>query len=270
MTMVMPGRSNKVDILPPEFGSLGHGIPAARPGTLFVRGLYGGMSVEPDAGFDLHFGRCEPDVHVCVGADDTRVSRQHGRITREGSHWVLYNVGKLPIRFPGPRLVVSGQRAELPVAYSPLFIVAPDQEHLLEVRIAAKTPPRPGDKHEAKTRPTAWDLSDRERLVLVCLAQRYLRHDPAPQPRTWAEVEDELKYLQPWKGWTWRQAAHDVARLRMRLSKMGVRGIVEKDLPTGAANALNHNLIDKLLVTATLVRSDLAILDGPDPAKPAQ
>lgn len=268
--MAMPRPSSKVNVLPPDFASLAHGLPPVRPGTLFVRGLYGGMSVEPDAGFELQFGRCEPDVHVCVSAGDTRVSRRHGRITREGSRWVLYNVGRLPIRFPRARLVVSGQREELPAGYSPLFIVAPDQEHLLEVRVAARTPPAPGGRYEAETRPTAWDVSGREHLVLVCLAQRYLRQDPAPQPLTWAEVEDELQRVQPWKGWTWRQAAHEVRNVRLRLSANGVRGVREEDLPPGAGNVLNHNLITELLVTATLIKADLALLDEPGVAGEAQ
>jgi hypothetical protein len=255
--------SHKVNILPPDFGSLAHGLPPAPPGTLFVRGLYGGMSVEPDARFELHFGRCEPDVHVCVGAGDRRVSRLHGRITREDSRWVLHNVGKLPIRFPGSRLVVSGQREDLPAGYSPLFIVAPDEEHLLEVRVAARTPPVPATSYEAKTHPTEWELTDRERLVLVCLAQRYLRQDPAPQPLTWAEVKDELRRVQPWKGWTWRQAAHEVRNVRLRLSARGVHGIREDDLPPGSGNSLNHNLITELLVTATLVKAHLALIDDP-------
>ncbi|GAA4489177.1 hypothetical protein GCM10023191_019560 [Actinoallomurus oryzae] len=266
MPMAMPRPSHKVNILPEEFGSLAHGLPPAPPGTLFVRGLYGGMSVEPDARFELHFGRCEPDVHVCVGADDTRVSRLHGRITREDSRWVLHNVGKLPIRFPGARLVVSGQREELPSGYSPLFIVAPDYEHLLEVRVAARTAPVPATSYQAKTLPTAWNLNDRERLVLVCLAQRYLRQDRAPQPLTWAEVEDELRRVQPEKGWTWRQAAHEVRKVRLRLSARGVCGIREDDLRPGAANSVNHNLIIELLVTATLVKAHLALLDDPGPA----
>jgi hypothetical protein len=43
MTLAMP-RPSKVNYLPSELASLAHRIPPARPGTLFVRGLYGRIS----------------------------------------------------------------------------------------------------------------------------------------------------------------------------------------------------------------------------------
>ncbi|HEV7935073.1 MAG TPA: FHA domain-containing protein [Actinomadura sp.] len=268
MTMAMPSPLSKVDILSKEVGSLAHGLPPAQPGTLFVRGVNGGMSVLPDAGFDLVFGRCEPDVHVCVGANDPHVSRRHGYITYEGSRWVLHNVGKLAIRFPGSRLVLGGHRAELPVTYTPLFIVAPKQEHLLEVRIAAKTPPpSPEDRYEVDTSsPGGWELSTAERLVLVCLSQRYLRQEPQPQPQplTWAQIADELSHLRPEQSWTWRRAAHIVTKVRKRLSSQ-VHGLLEEEVPPPLGNTLNHNLITELLVSATIAESDLRLLDERPP-----
>lgn len=256
-------RSPKVGLLPKEAGSLAHGLPqAAPPGTLFVMGSNGGMHVTPDAGFTLLFGRSEPDVHVCVGADDRHVSRRHGSITREGSHWVLHNAGRLAIRFPGSRLVLGGQHAELPATYAPLFIVTPRREHLLEVRIA--TGARwPGGQaiHEAETNdPDAWDLSEEEHLVLVCLAQRYLRQDPHPQPLTWSQVAYELDRLQPQRGWTNKVASHTVKAVRERHSSK-VPGLLEKEVPPPIGNALNHNLITALLVSATITQAHLALLD---------
>jgi hypothetical protein len=208
------------------------------------------------------FGRCEPDVHVCVGGGDPHVSRRHGYFTREDSRWILHNTGRLAIRFPGSRLVLGGHRAELPAAYTPLFIVAPRQEHLLEVRIATGTPPGPGERYETDTLDSGgWDLSPAERLVLVCLSRRYLSQEPRPQPLTWAQVADELGRLRPREQWTAKRAAHIVTEVRKRLSAR-VHGLLEEEVPPPLGNALNHNLIVELLVTATLVEADLALLDG--------
>lgn len=262
----MASLASKVSHLPKEIGSLSRGLPAARPGTLFVLGSNGGMSVAPDAGFPLLFGRNEPDVHVCVGAGDTCVSRRQGRITREYTGWVLSNTGKLPIRLPGSRLVLSGDQAALPAGYTPLFIVAPRQEHLLEVRIAVSAqPPRMADT-------ALWcgsetldgdvrELSDDEKLVLVCLSQRYLRNDPQPQPLTWSQLAFELGELRPAEQWSPKRAAHIVSRVRKRLSKEnGVPGLLEEEVPPPVGNALNHNLIIDLLRTTTIGKSDLDLL----------
>lgn len=179
----MANSESKVGLLPGDIGSLSRTVPAARPGTLFVLGSNGGMSVAPDADFPLLFGRNEPDVHVCVGAGDLCVSRRQGLITREYARWVLRNTGRLPIRFPGSRLVLSGDQVELSAGYTPLFIVSPRQEHLLEVRITTSAPSADaGHDQETYDRET-YDRDQRklgpeEKLVLVCLTQRYLRNAP--------------------------------------------------------------------------------------------
>lgn len=261
----MASLANKVSLLPNDIGSLSRAVPPAQPGTLFVLGSNGGMSVAPDADFPLLFGRNEPDVHVCVGAGDTRVSRRQGLITRESSRWMLHNTGRLPIRFPGSRLVLGGDQAQLPAGYTPLFVVSSRQEHLLEVRITASAPspgPRIGrGPHEEETHSEVRQLSPEEKLVLVCLAQRYLRLDPQPQPLTWAQVAFELGELRPAERWSPKRAAHIVAGARKRLSKEdGVPGLLEEEVPQPVGNALNHNLITDLLVTTTIVKSDLRLL----------
>ncbi|WP_059008164.1 FHA domain-containing protein [Streptomyces specialis] len=255
------GSPSKVAVLPRDFGSLARGLPpSVRPGTLFVLGANGGMSVAPDAGFRLLFGRGEPDVHVCVGAEDPHVSRRHGHITREHGRWVLHNAGRLPIRLPSARLVLSGDGTDLPAGYTPLFIVGPRQEHLLEVRIAALSSAVPRAEHEADTRgPTVWPLSPIERLVIVCLGQRYLRNEPYPQPLTWAQVAAELSELRPGERWSERRAAHIVTNVRKRLSG-SVGGLLEEEVPPPVGNTLNQNLIMELLVSTTLLKSDLRLL----------
>ncbi|MDT0318739.1 FHA domain-containing protein [Streptomyces millisiae] len=259
MPLPASSSSRKVNILPRDFGSLSRGLPSsAEPGTLFVLGQNGGMSVAPEAGFPLVFGRSEDEAHVCVGLGDPYVSRQHGRITREHARWALYNQGRLPIRLSPSRLVLSGDRAELPGGYTPLFILGPRQEHLLEVRIAA--PSAPGVENEAKTSgPKLWPLRPDERLVIVCLGQRYLRNEPYPQPLTWSQVAAELSELRPEERWSERKAAHIVTNVRKRLSG-SVPGLLEEDVPPPVGNTLNHNLIMELLISTTILKSDLELL----------
>lgn len=95
----------------------------------------------PTARFTVIFGRNEPEVHVCVGGSDLRVSRQQGQLHCDGKRWRVRNLGAVPIRFPGTQLLLGGQEELLPVAYTPLFIrTEPGREHLLEVRIAGSQP----------------------------------------------------------------------------------------------------------------------------------
>ncbi|MBG0857642.1 hypothetical protein I2W78_38795 [Streptomyces spinoverrucosus] len=261
----MASRVSKVSLLPKDIGSLSRTVLPGLPGTLFVLGANGGMSVAPDADFRVLFGRNEPEVHVCVGAGDTCVSRRQGLITRDSSRWVLRNTGKLPIRFPGSRLVLRGDHAQLPTGYTPLFVVSPRQEHLLEVRIAASASSGSGSGVEACEDETYEQgrrkISAEERLVLVCLAKRYLRNDPQPQPQTWAQVAFELGELRKGERWGPKRAAHIVANVRKRLSKEdGVPGLLEDEVPQPVGNALNHNLITDLLVTTTITKSDLGKL----------
>jgi hypothetical protein len=258
----MPGGAGKVHVLPKGFGSLNRGLPPAEPGTLFVLGENGGMRVAPDAGFTVLFGRNDPEVHVSVGVGDPHVSRCHGAIAEEHGSWVLTNLGRLPIRLPAGHLVLHGDRTPLPVAYTPLFIVAPAREHLLEVRVSASA--RSNESHErfeAETRSrSVWPLTPAERLVLASLGQRYLRGEPQAQPLTWAQVAQELSARRPAERWTWRRAAHIVANVRQRLSTT-VPGLREEEIQPPVGNALNHNLIMELLVSTTLTTSDLDLLD---------
>ncbi|OLT19493.1 hypothetical protein BJF79_47755 [Actinomadura sp. CNU-125] len=271
--MTLTSSTRKVDILPAGGGSLAYGLPPAAPGTLFVQGPKGGMRVAPDAGFTVIFGRCEPEVHVCVGANDQHVSRKHGLIRHDGTRWMLYNTGKRAIRFPD-RLVLGGHEAELPTSYTPLFIIGPNQEHLLETRIATQPSRDPDDQHELGTvdpdgvapEDTRAQLEGRalkddvERLVLTCLARRYLAQIPNPQPLTWAQVTEELNRVRPDEGWNDKRAARVVEKVRKRLSPI-YPGLREEEIPSPIGNALNHNLITVLLTNATLVQSDLILLE---------
>lgn len=133
--MTVAGSHGKLALLPKDIGSLTGHVPSAPTETVFVLGPEGGVSATPDVDFPIVFGRNEPDVHVCVGIEDRHVSRQHGRIEREGGRWVLTNLGRLPIRLPGRSLLLGGESTGLPAGHTPLVIVGPKHEHLVEVRV---------------------------------------------------------------------------------------------------------------------------------------
>ncbi|OZM71745.1 hypothetical protein CFN78_18105 [Amycolatopsis antarctica] len=263
MPEALPPTPEGVRLLAAETGSLARGVPPVRAGTLFVLSRHGGISVPATAPMEVVFGRREPDVHVCVGHDDRHVSRRHGVIRHDGAHWTVRNEGQAPIRFPGSQLLLGGQEELLPAAYTPLFIVTPEREHLLEVRVAGTpaTPARP--QHDASTTsPVTWVLSEPERLVLVALGQRYLRHEAHPQPASWSAVTEELGALRPGEHWTDKRVSHLVAEVRRRLREQGVAGLTRDEVGEPVGNALNHNLLAELLISTTLVPTDLAVLDG--------
>lgn len=107
-----------------------------------------------------------------------------------------------------------------------MFVVSSRQEHLLEVRITASAPspgPRIGrGPHEEETHSEVRQLSPEEKLVLVCLAQRYLRLDPQPQPLTWAQVAFELGELRP-AGAVEPEAGRPHRRRRAQTTQQGGR-----------------------------------------------
>jgi hypothetical protein len=254
-----------VQFLTAQTGSLARGLPPAPAGTLFALGDRGGICVAPTAGFTVIFGRNEPKVHVCVGAGDRGVSREHGLLRHDGWRWMVQNTGHLPIRLPGSQLLLSGHEEPLPVAYTPLFIRSRhDREHLLEVRVAGAALPGSSDARFEDTtlhHTTIWELSDRERLVLVALSQRYLRHEAYPQPLSWSNVAADVAELPATAGLTPKGAEHVVSAVRARLAKRGVPGLMRDEVGEPVGNALNHNLILELLLSTTLVPPDLRLLD---------
>lgn len=248
-------------LLPPTVGGLAGGAPPAPPGSIFVLGSGGGFAAPPRQRFELLFGRKEPDVHVCIGSDDPRISRTHGRIVCTGTEWWLRNEGKLPIRLPQSTFLLSGEEMPLAQGYSPLFIrTSKERVHLLEVRVVGSgtrdTIVGPDDKTRA---PDAWDITGTERLVLTALALRYLRQETHPQPQSWKLVARDLNNVPGQEGWTEKRAANAVLRVRERLVPF-VSGLTLEEVGDPAGNLLNHNLIQELLQTATLQPPDLWLL----------
>jgi hypothetical protein len=251
----------------PATSSLASGAPSPSvPGTMFVLGPYGGVVAEPAAEAQVSFGRNLPDVDVGIGAEDDRISRRQGTLIYIGRGWRLQNLGRIPLRLPASVMVFAEDNPiELAEGYTPVFLRSPSgREHLLEVRItsvAAPGPPRPASLTNTAPR---WELSADERLVLVVLAQRYLRHEEHPQPLSWRQVADELIELFPEQGWTAKRAEHIGVAVRKRLSASGVAGLTRDEVGDPVGNALNYNMLVELVSAAVLVPPDLRILDPLD------
>lgn len=252
--------------LPPNHDSLAFGVPAAKAGTIYALAITGGITVSPKEGRTLLFGRNRPEVHVCIGEDDRRVSRQQGELTHHADRWWVRSTGRVPLRLPGSRLLFPGDEP-LPLAagYTPLFVRGSGRrEHLMELFVAGPEAHRAVPRHDETTEPPkTWKLSAAERLALIVLAQRYLYHEAYPQPLTWSQAAEHLADLQPGGGWRPKKVEHLVAGVRARLSQAGVTGLTREEVGEPVGNTLNHNLVRELVESTTLVPPDLRLLDRP-------
>jgi hypothetical protein len=255
-------------VLPGSTRSLASGIPPAPPGTIFALAADGGFAVPPRR-FTLHFGRDKDEVHVPIGVNDPYVSRLHGVLVCDGREWWIRNKGKLPIQLPGDALLLSGHELLIEPGYTPLLIGSSKRRsHLLEVHVVgSRTTHTDVEEHSRTKAPDVYDLNLVERLVLTALAQRYLRQERYPQPVSWNQVADDLNRLPDGRRWTPKIAAHIVGAVRERLAEAPdpVPGVRREDgVGEPVGNTLNHNLIQALLRSATLMPSDLHLL-GQDP-----
>jgi hypothetical protein len=242
--------------------SLARGATSTVPGAIFALALTGGISLAPGDGHEILFGRDRGRVHVCVGEDDPHVSRHQGTLTHGDGQWQVRNTGWRPIRINHRLLFRDEEPLPLGTGYTQLFIESPRRQHLLEVYVTDHRDQRPEPRHrETTVRPRVWALTEQERLVLVALGQRYLSHDLHPQPLSWKQTAAQLAGLQPDRGWTQRRVEHIVHAVRRRLSDDGVPGLVRDEVGEPVGNALNHNLLQALLTSTTLVPMDLALID---------
>jgi hypothetical protein len=251
--------------LEPSIGGLAGRVPPAPAGSIFVLAAGGGFAAPPREKFEVVFGRKEPDVHVCIGPDDPRMSRLQGRLVCSGTEWWLRNEGKLPIRLPQSRFLLSGNEIPLAEGYSPLFIrTSKRREHLLEVRVvgAGRADTLVSvDDVTATAEAESWQVDDAERVVLTALALRYLRQEPHPQPQSWKQVAADLNNAASTHSeWTEKKAANTVLKVRERLTPY-VAGLRLEDWGDPAGNMVNHQLIQELLQTATLRPPDLRLLE---------
>jgi hypothetical protein len=248
-------------------GSLAKGAPRSLPGTMHALAIAGGITVGPREGRTVLFGRNRPEVHVCVGENDRRVSRSHGVLTHHDRRWWVSTTGRVPVRLPGSRLLFADDEP-VPLAdgYTPVFVRGSHgREHLLELYVAGQDGQNPMPHHSDLTQaPKTWKLSSVEKLALVVLGQRYLLHEAYPQPLAWRQTADQLAELEPDAGWSPKKVEHLVVAVRARLSKAGVTGLTREEVGEPLGNTLNHNLISELMESTTLVPPDLRLIDDLD------
>lgn len=254
--------------LPREHESLAFGVRPAVPGSISALAVGGGYTVGPRENRTVLFGRNRPEVHVCVGEDDRKVSRRHGIITHRDGDWWVSNSGKLPIRLPKSQWLFPGEQAfPLTAGYTPLFLSGSgNREHLLELYVAgADSTPRRSQHDDPTEQPRTWLLTEEERLVLVALGQRYLRYEVRPQPVGRQQVADLLAAVRPDEGWAHRDAIKRVDRViagvRSTLSDAGVAGLRREEVGEPVGNLLNHNLLTALFLSTSLVPKDLELID---------
>jgi hypothetical protein len=251
--------------LPPSVNSLARGVWPTTPGTIVAKSVDGGITVGLRPGRSVLFGRNADEVHVCIGADDRRVSRRHGELRCAGGRWWLRNLGRAPIRLPDRRLFPEEEPVPLAEGYTPVFLPG-TREHLLEVYVVGSSGDRRAADHSRVTiAPSTWPLSADEKLALVVLGQRYLLHEPNPQPLTWRQAADQLAELRPPASqWSAKRVEHLVAGVRARMSRAGVAGLTREEVAGSVGNTLNHNLCTELVRSTTLVPPDLRRLELPE------
>lgn len=236
-------------------------------GTIYMLALSSEISAAPKRGRTIRFGRDRPNVDVCVGEDDIRVSREHGTVAFCDARWWIRNSGKGPIRLGNMRyLFPEDEPLPLPGGYTPVFVSGSSRrqslrerrEHLIEMYVGTRPPARPADLTPDDD---PWRLKRDDRLALIALGQRYLYHDFHPQPLAYKQAAEQLAELYPEAGWTKDAVRRRVENVRITLSKAGVPGLTEDEVGPPVGNTLNENLIKELMLSATLAPRDLALLD---------
>lgn len=237
------------------------------PGTIYALALSSEFSAAPKKGRTIRFGRDRRHVEVCVGEDDVRVSRQHGTVAFRDGRWWISNIGGGPIRL-GSMGYLFPEADPLPLSdgYTPVFVAGAARrqglrerrEHLIEMYVGT----RPAARHSESTpKADPWPLTRDDRLALLAIGQRYLYYDFHPQPLAYRTAAEQLAELDPEGGWTHTKVRRRVETVRSKLSAAGVPGLTEDEIPPPVGNALNENLIKELILSATLVPRDLALLD---------
>lgn len=257
------GRSVGSVVLAASHESLARGVSPSVPGTIFALALTGGLAMGPGEDHRILFGRNRPEVHVCIGEDDPHVSRHQGTLEHHDGQWRVHNTGRLPIRINEQLLFPGESPLLLGTGYTQMFVPTRHRQHLLEVFVTGPSGERPVPLHEQPTAlPRQWRLSETEKFVLIVFAQRYLELRPHPQPLSWKRAAEELDELRPDAGWTVKRVERVVSGVRARLAHAGVPGLTREEVGEPVGNTLNHNLIEELLMSTTLVPMDLALIDA--------
>lgn len=181
----------------------------------------------------LTFGR-DSTCTICLGADDTGISRLAGRIEHSGGSWWVRNLSrKRPLHVVdnnGTAVPVPPEASGWPSACravdGPLTVLIPGEFHTYRLilkprgRLRHRKPSRPSNPISTKGQPPPWD--DRQLAVLVALASGYLQPMPkySPQPRSRAEVAEILACSE-------QEVEQAIAALGEALQREGVSGIEE-------------------------------------------
>ncbi|MEO3851305.1 FHA domain-containing protein [Streptomyces sp. B8F3] len=251
--------------------SLARGVRPAQPGTLHARSAADGIEVAPLPGLTVRFGRgpgeegAGGDVELSVGRSDQGVSRRHGELTYLEGGWTLRNTGQQALRLPRGRLLPPGSdRLPLAAGYTPVFVRGSGfREHLVELYVVRPETAGPEGLAGAPL-PEAWALSEDERLVLVVLGQRYLRHEPDPRPLPYRQAAEVMAFLRPGERWGTAEVASRVEDVRRRLARHGGRlpALRAEEAPEPQGCTPDHRLLTDLVAATALVPPDLGLLDG--------
>ncbi|MFP5023377.1 FHA domain-containing protein [Pseudonocardia phyllosphaerae] len=287
------GAARALEYLPVTTGSLARQMPAGLPAdVLFVLGDDGGVRIDPHAPeFDpqLHqvvFGRNSDDdtVQVHVADGDLEVSRRQGQIYFDGRHWYLENIGRMEVRLPVSRRLVTGDSARLPRAYHPIFLDTPigGRTYVVEMRVSRRnearafapdtdTTPRNSRAtiEEPEGLPDPSLVKPEDRLAVVALARQYLMHLDHPRPLSYEQVAGLLDTAAPETDgprWTSRVVENRIYRIRQRLASADVTGLSSRDFGSAEplGNTLNHNLICALIDRGAITPKDLRLLGAHD------
>ncbi len=248
--------------------SLATGVAGTAPGSLSALTVTGGLTVDAREGRTLSFGRNRPEVDICVGEDDLGISRLHGQLTCRADQWWVRVTGRFPARLQDSVMVHrDSDPLPLPTGYTPLYLRGSrGRNHVLELFVAGADGRRPPLRPSEPTlEPTRWRLTPEEHLALTVLGQRYLFHDPHPQPLSRQQAASQLTELQPAGRWTTKKVDYLVSGVRRRLSDSGVPGLHREEVGEPVGLALTVNLLRELVASTTLVPLDLAMLDNPPP-----
>jgi len=230
--------------------------------TLVARTLDGGYSCQPKEGRRVSFGRNHHDVHIPLGIDDRRVDRECGELIFHDGVWTVRNTSKVPIRLGFRLILPGGEPLPLSQGYSTLLVEgSPGRVHALELCVVGRDHAIPVARPNDDTlEPMPWRLTSVERTLFVVLSQRYLLHEPQPQPLSSRAAAVLLAELQPDAAWTAKRVEHMVSAVRARLANAGVPGLTREEVGEPVGDAMKRNLIGELLKSATLTPADLELL----------
>jgi hypothetical protein len=217
-----------------------------------------GRKIELAPGDELTFGR-DRTCDVSLDTSDVGISRVAGRIGHEDHAWAVVNlsrkralhvVDQSGFAVPLPVATAAGPASRRLVDQQVLTILIAGERstHALILKLPKQPAPAPSvapPVDPVSTRSQAPKLTDRQREVLVALAQGYLRRYPDydPRPLTYQQVADQL-------GLTKRQVMKRVERVRDELVAAHVPGL------EGEIDA-RRPLCEWLLATRIITPSDL-------------